>query len=206
MPFTVSRTGGMPGFEFEPYLRLFHLQGKDFSDLPRVPDPLGSNRWLCAWESEPEAELFAQQLREHSNDPAWRVVAVEEPVTHGPLGPLDLELGRQSTGLTFGLHPISRRMIRKRFPDSCRLEDVFLSTDPQYPFRPVGAELAGIAAQVLPLLTGLTEEQLALFGGFRLIDPVTACEILPAPVLQPSALPPPVAAGPSGGSVSQALR
>lgn len=206
MPFTVTRAGGMPEMEYEPYLRLLNLQGKDFSNLPRVPDPAGSNRWLCAWETEPEAELFAQQLREHSGDQTWEVVAADCAVSQGPLGPLDLELGRQSNGLTFGLHPLSRRMIRKRFPDSCRLENVFLEADTRYPFHPAGAELGGIAAQVLPLLTGLTPDQLAGFGGFRLIDPVKRRAILPAAPIQPAASSELAAADANGGSVSQVLR
>jgi hypothetical protein len=72
--------------EFEPYLRLFNLQGKDWSDLPRVPDPGGTNRWMCAWETEAEAETFAEHLREHSGDSAWHVVAVDGPVSRGPSG------------------------------------------------------------------------------------------------------------------------
>jgi hypothetical protein len=206
MPFTVTRAGGMPGLEFEPYLRLFNLQGKDWSDLPRVPDPEGTNRWLCAWETEAEAETFAEQLRDHSSDPAWHVAAVEGPISRGPLGPIDLELCRQGDGLVFGLHALSRRMIRKRFPNSCRLESVFLVTDERYPFQPVGAELGLVAAQTLPLLTELSADQLTAFGGFRLIDPVTGRELVPAPRIHASPPDALAAAEANGGSVSHALR
>jgi hypothetical protein len=206
MPFTVAREGGMPGMESEWYARLLHYKGFDLADLSRTPDPGTPGRWLAIWEMEPEAEAFANELRERSGDAAWHVVSVEGPVSRGPLGPIEIQFGRQADGISFSLHPLSLKMIQNRFPTACGIDNVSLRIIRNPDRSPVGAELQPLARQALTLLTSLSPEELAVFGGFRLINTRKRCEVLPPQPL-PGGLPDssPVAVS-NGGSLSQTLR
>src|SRR5205823_4228495 len=115
MSFTVSRQGGTKDIEFEAYARLLRQKGADLAKLQRVPEPGTGRRWLSVWNSQADAQAFADELKERTRDPAWEVIEVSAPASEGPLGPLEIQVGRQSNGWTFALHPLTRQMVQQIF-------------------------------------------------------------------------------------------
>jgi hypothetical protein len=169
MPFTVVHRGGTNGNGFSHYLRLLRQRGVALSDGPRTLDPVTSDRWLPVWDNEQEATVFVKELKKESKDAAWSVVPVDGEPSRGPLGPITIRMGLQPTGIGFDLAPFSRLMIQERFPASCRPHTLFLAYKSPLK-KPPAEELRRLAEQVLPILTELTNEELAPFGGFRLVE------------------------------------
>src|SRR5438309_11516667 len=126
MGFTVFRPGGTMDGEFQTYARLLRQTGKDLGKLPRVAEPGTNRRWLYVWNTQEEAEAFAEEMKERTGDPTWEVKKVSAPPSEGPLGPLVVQLDRQATGLTFALHALSRALIKSAFPDAIGTTNIFI--------------------------------------------------------------------------------
>src|SRR5258708_4416962 len=119
MGFTVTRPGGTKDAEFETYARLLRQQGKDLGNLPRVPDPENPRRrWVYVGNRQEEAQQFADELKEQTDDTDWRVEPTAAPPSNGPFGPVLIQLARRSDGLVFALHPLSLALIREAFPNA----------------------------------------------------------------------------------------
>jgi len=170
MPYTVTREGGIGEYEFEAYVRQLTRWGIGLGRTLRAPDPQTGRRWLPVWEARETAEKFAQDLSREEDYNDWRIEEVPaSAVSDGALGPLDVYLSRNGEGLTFALHPNSRKLLRQRFPRTLLLQMVYVGTDDRDDF-----EQNQTAAQdrVVQLLTGLSEEQVEELGGYRIYDPV----------------------------------
>jgi hypothetical protein len=174
MGFTVTRPGGTKDAEFQTYARLLRQRGVDLGRLPRVPEPGTNKRWLYLWKTQADAQAFADELKQQSGDPAWQVVPVNAPASEGPLGPILIQMVRQADGLTFGLHPLSRAMIRSAFPNAVS-STTYASIDPASweDFRKKKGGLANLVRQLAPNLTGLTQEQLETLG-YAVVDADTS--------------------------------
>src|SRR6202451_4730554 len=109
MGFTVTHQGGTKDVEFEAYARLLRQKGVDLAKLKRVPEPGTGRRWLYLWNVEADAQAFADELKKRTRDKAWQVVPVDAPSSEGPLGPVEIQTGRQSDGWMFILHPFSQQ-------------------------------------------------------------------------------------------------
>jgi hypothetical protein len=169
MPFTVTHDGGMDAHEFQAYARLMNRWGIDVADTPRTPEPGTHARWLPAWEDRPEAERFAQEMRADTRNRAWAVYPVDGGrVTRGPLGPVDIYVGRRSDGCAYGLSPYSLALIHKRFPEARPVRALSIQTEMQPDLR---ASQGHLWDQVARIVTGLTDEQLTELGGYRLYEP-----------------------------------
>jgi hypothetical protein len=185
MGFTVTRQGGTKDVEFEAYSRLLRQKGVDLANLRRVPEPGTGRRWLYVWNSQAEAQAFADELKNRTGDPAWEVVEVNAQPSEGPLGPIEVQVLRQADGWTFALHPLSKQTVQKVFPASCRQGSVFIRTDTAQDFQTTQGDMAGLAEQVVLILTGLRLDQITQqFGGFRVYDPVAKKELVPSAPLQ----------------------
>ena len=84
-------------------------------------------------------------------------------------GPIDILVGRQSNGWTYGLHPNSFKLIRKRFPS--------IHPRPSISWARCASDYEVTSGtsydQIAVLLTGLSVEELAELGGYRIVDPIT---------------------------------
>jgi len=179
--FTVSHQGGTKDVEFEAYARLLRQKGVDLAKLNRVPEPTTNRRWLYVWQAEADAQAFADELKKRTGDNSWEVVQVNAPASQGPLGPVEIQVGRQSNGWTFALHPFSRQMLQKVFDGSCRVPSVFIATDTRQDFQTTMGTIADLAEQVAIILTGVSIDKLEeRFGGFRIYDAETKKELVPS--------------------------
>src|SRR5947209_2402248 len=171
MGFTVTRPGGTKDGEFEVYARLLRQQGKDLGNLPRVPDPENPRRrWAYVWNTQEEAQPFAEELKEETGDSRWRVEHTAAPPSNGPFGPVLIQLARRSDGLGFALHPLSRAMIRQTFPDATPgATNAFINTQTWNDFVKTQGSLSDLVEELLPSLTGLSMEQLTDLG-YAVID------------------------------------
>jgi hypothetical protein len=177
MGFTVVHEGGMTDLDFEPYVRLLDQRGADLADLPRVPEPRARDRWLPVWDRREDAEAFAAELRKQTKDKCWRVLELDadEPTSRGPLGPLTVYVSRHHNGWAMGLHPHSQTFIQRRFQKARVLDLVLLRSKTFFAAERLdddrGGDAADLIDQAVRLLTGLTDRQLAEFGGYRVYDP-----------------------------------
>lgn len=170
MPFTVSRDGGVESPAFEAYARLLSRWGIDVAHTPRVPDPETQGRWLPVWPDAVDAERFAEELRAGSHDRAWRAVPLNgATVSEGALGPVTILLSPRSDGCAYGLDLFSRTLIHKRFPGARLPHGLYLYGETKPDVRTTQGHLWDHVAGVL---TGLSGEQLAELGGYRLFDQV----------------------------------
>ncbi len=170
MAFTVTRPGGTKDREFAGYARLLEQRNIDLTWTRRTPEPGTENRWLYVWGDQEAAEAFARELRKVTRDKAWFVSEVaKEQVSEGPLGPVEIDVGCQTSGCTYMLHPRSLGFLKKKFPDARTVPSVFLGTNVQ-----IGREEQfqnTVWDQVATLLTGLTGTQLEELGGYSIYDP-----------------------------------
>ena len=185
MGFSVTHQGGTKDVEFEAYARLLRQKGVDLAKLNRVPEPGTGRRWLYFWNVEADAQAFADELKKRTRDNAREVVLVEAPPSEGPLGPVEIQVGRQSNGWMFILHPFSRHMLQEVFPGSCRIPSVFIATDTRQGFQTTMGDLANLAEPVAIILTGVRIDQLReKFGGYRVYDPEARKELVPSKPIQ----------------------
>jgi hypothetical protein len=171
MGFVVTRPVGMKDAEFEAYVRLLRQRGKDLANLPRVPDPDNPHRrWVYVWNSQDEAQEFANELNEQTGNGAWRVEPTSAPPSNGPFGPVLIQVVRRSDGLVFALHPLSLAMIRAAFPDAVpAATNTFVSIATWNDFLKTHGTLADLVKEIAPLLTGLSLDRLADLG-YAVID------------------------------------
>ena len=165
MGYTVNHSDGMvKDSEFQAYARLLRQSGVDLGNVPRVPEPGTDRRWLYVWKTEEEARAFAKELKKRTGQ-TWVVQPVNAEASEGPLGPLMVQLVRQGDGLTFGLHALSRAMIRSAIPTAVSATtSVFIDTQTWYDFQNIKGGLNELAEQILPSLTGLTGEEIKDLG------------------------------------------
>lgn len=168
MVFTVGLPGGTRDFEFEAYVRLLEHNGVDVARTQRVMDPAG-NRWLYAWRTKADAEKFARDLRQATENDRWEVRELPAAeLTEGPLGPIEIVVSRRSDGCAYTLSPTSRRLVLKRFPHANLAPNVFISTTNQADFERTQGPIWNHIALIL---TGLSESEIADLGGYRVMDP-----------------------------------
>lgn len=166
MGFTVTRPGGTKDKEFEAYSRLLRQRGKTLGNLPRVPDPENPRRrWVYVWDTQEEAQKFAEELQEETGQNGWRVETTSTPPSLGPFGPVLIQLARQSDGLVFTLHPLSLAMIRETFPKAApRVTNIFINGQTWDNFVKTQGTLAQLVEEIVPLLTGLAKDPLDGLG------------------------------------------
>ncbi len=166
--FTVTKPGGTKDYEFEAYTRLLEDIGVDVANVPRVPEPETSRRWLYTWRLQGEAEGFAHELKKRMRDGSWHVHRFEmEAEDRGPVAPLDIYVGDEDHGTMYYLSPASRERIIKAYPHT-----------KLHPLTIVRAELKRIQDQygdtwwdqVPVLLTRLMKDQILALGGYRVIQ------------------------------------
>jgi len=170
MAFTVTRPGGTKDREFAAYARLLEQHNIDLTRTPRTAEPGTENRWLYVWKDREAAEAFARKLRKVTKDKTWLVREVaEDQVSEGPLGPVEIDVGCQSDGCAYMLHPTSLGLLKKKFPHARPVSRVFIGTNMQLE-RPEQFQ-DSVWDQVAILLTGLTQSQLDELGGYSVYDP-----------------------------------
>jgi hypothetical protein len=82
-----------------------------------------------------------------------------------------INIGRQSDGCTYQLHPRSRADIKKRFPGAHLVPTLFVGSDTQADCETFHGTMW---KQIAMMLTGLTWEQLEESGGISMYDPVAS--------------------------------
>lgn len=181
MSFTVAHRGGTKDLEFEAYVRLLAKHNVKVDQLERVPEPGTHNRWLYVWPQKKDAEAFRDELAKTTRDKGWYVHELnsteQKQVTEGPLGPISIYTGLQPDGRAFALHPQSRAIIRNKYPHAARVDNVFVGLAQAADWTSTGQSEDALYDQIALLLTGLSEEQLAEFGGFRVYDPAKEEEV-----------------------------
>lgn len=149
---------------------LLHQQGIDLGNSSRVPEPGTGRRWLYVWDSRQKAEAFADELQKRTRDNTWTVIEMDAPPSEGPLGPIIVQVGRRSTGLVFGLHLLSRALIRSAFADGKgRAITISVNFDTQQDFLSMYGSINNLAREVVPILTGLKLSELEELG-YSLIE------------------------------------
>ena len=171
MGFTVTRPVGTKEAAFEAYIRLLRQQGKDLGNLPRVPDPVNpKRRWVYLWNTQEEAQRFADELKEETGDNGWHVEATGAPASQGPLGPILFQLARRSDGSVLALHPLSLALIREAFPDAKPgAANTIINTQTRNDFLKTQGSLTDLVEEIAPSLTGLNMDQLTDLG-YAVID------------------------------------
>lgn len=92
-----------------------------------------------------------------------------------PLEPIIIYRSVDRDGQTFGLESFSRERLRERFGESVHMHpQVFIAHETIADHQHLRRDLA---AQVIVLLTGLSESRLAELGGVSFQDPVTDEEL-----------------------------
>ena len=189
MGFTVTRPVTQDS-EFEMYARLLRQQGKDLGNLPRVSDPESpGRRWVYVWKKQDEAQQFADELKAQTGKTGWHVVPTAATPSNGPFGPLLIQLSRRSDGLVFALHPLSLALIREAFPTATPgVSNAFIDSETWNDFQVTHGGLESLVEEVLPALTGLSENDLVLVG-YAVIDADTeqTCVYVPPAATVPVA-------------------
>jgi hypothetical protein len=182
MGFTVARRGGTKDVEFAAYARLLRRRGVILSRIPRTLEPGTGRRWLYVWDNRAEAEAFAGEMKKETRDEAWYVQEVNGPPSEGPLGPIEIQIARQSGALLFAMHPFSRRMVQALYPGSCNAGSVLIETETREEAQRVLGDLTNLAGHVALILTGLKAEQLERLG-YSMFDRTAMRELAYAPPL-----------------------
>ena len=165
MGYAVTRLVGTTDGEFEEYIRLLRQRGVDIGRVPRVLDPKTGNRWLHVWADREDAQNFAAELNQQTPEEGWLVVDVEVPFSEGPLGPILIQLARQTDGLTFAIHPLSRALIRSAFPTAAATTTYATIDDATWAdFVRKRGGVAELVQEIAPGLTGLDRDQLESVG------------------------------------------
>lgn len=193
MGYTVSRhASGVKDAAYEVYARLLRQRGIDLGKSPRAPDPRTGLRWLYVWTDRAQAESFAAELRKRTRDPAWTVIEVCSPPSHGPMGPIVVQVGRRSTGLVFALHPLSRVLIQSAYAGKKPMADtISVNFQTLQDFTTTHGSIEELAAEIVPTLTGLDATDLDRLG-YALIEDDTARTLVyvpPGDLVQAGAVP-----------------
>jgi hypothetical protein len=170
MPFTVAYAdGGIKRHEFDAYVRLLEKRGIDWSNTPRVPEAGTPNRWLYVWADHQDAEQFRDELAAETGDNKWylRELAGDTKPSPGPLAHVLILMRRRSLGADFSLHPHSKTLIRRRFPQAHPVSSIAIEWRTKSDFE---REHGPIWDHIAVVLTGLTLEQLASLEGYEVYD------------------------------------
>ena len=171
--YTVRKPGPNTDREFRAYINLLQDIGIDIADVPRIPEPGKSNRWLYVWTNKRLAEKFARELGSRLRDPSWFVDEFEVPQNHlpvetrGPLVPLTILSIDTSEGTEFRLEPASQERILTHFPNARPSGQVTFPDQVREDFE---RQNGPVWNQVIILLTGIPEEAIARLGGVRIVD------------------------------------
>jgi hypothetical protein len=169
--------------------RLLLKLGVPLDRVPRTRDLDHADHWLYVWEKEEDARAFAEEMKTELEDPQWHVREVKGPLSVGPLRPILITAGQQRDGITFGLNTFTEHMLQTRFPGSCQNESVSVTIPYDWwgkaDWQTSQEGLRKLARQVLPILTGLGDEQLQGFGGFQVVDPVRHLVLVPTTSIPP---------------------
>lgn len=79
-----------------------------------------------------------------------------------------VEVGKQMNGATFRLSPKTEAMLASRIPNWSPASSIFVSFDTQWNFERLHDPMW---AQIVMLLTGLSEQQIQDLGGFSFVSP-----------------------------------
>ena len=172
MGFTVTGPVGTKDAEFEAYARLLRQQGKDLGNLPRVPDPENPRRrWVYVWNTQEEAQQFADELKEQTGGNDWRVEPTAAPPSNGPFGPVLIQLARRSDGSGVGAAPPEPGHDPGSFPecDTGRHQRLHQLADLATTSGRREGTLSDLVKGIVPSLTGLSMDQLTDLG-YAVID------------------------------------
>jgi hypothetical protein len=169
--FAVMKPGGTKDYEFEAYKSFLEGIGIDLSNVPRVPDPGTTRRWLYVWRDRAAAQAFARAMSERMEDSSWRVHELDFPEDEsGPLAPLDVIAEPVAEGTRYRLSGASQERIMKRFPNARLAGEVILSHQAEQTYeREHGSETWD---RVISLLSGLSLDQVNELGGYRVIETI----------------------------------
>lgn len=178
--YTVRKSEPITDREFQAYIELLQDIGVDIADVPRIPEPDTTNRWLYVWSSRPQAERFARELGTRLRDRSWSVhefeVPDDEPLNEhrGPLAPLTILSTPTIEGTEFRLEPASQERISLHFPNARIVGQVKFPSqrhnDPQG-HSDCERQHDPDWEQVIRRLTGISEEDRAQLGGVRITTP-----------------------------------
>lgn len=171
MGFTVTRPGGMKDADLAAYSRVLRQQGQNLSSLPRTQDPENAKRrWVHVWDTEEEAQRFADELNEQTEAPGWRVMPTAVAPSTGPFGPVLIQLARRSDGLVLALHPLSRALIGEAYTGATPSASNTIIDEPTWTnFLKTRGSLKDLVDGTIPALTGLNMDQLTELG-YAVID------------------------------------
>jgi hypothetical protein len=175
LAYTVRKSGPNTDKEFQAYTELLEEIGIDLAKVPRVLEPGTPNRWLYVWKSKPQAERFARVLCSRLHDNSWAVhefeVSREES---GPLAPLTIVATVLMNGTVFRLEPSSQARIMQHYPNARLIGEVVESAGVVFPHdarNDFERQHGSIWDQVIILLTGISDEEVASLGGVRIVTP-----------------------------------
>lgn len=170
MPYTVAyEDAGIKRHEFDGYVRLLEKRGIDWTNIPRVQEPGTTNRWLYVWTDRHDADAFCADLRAETRDKKWvvRELPADTEPSPGPLTPVVILMRRHSQGAEFTLHPQSRMLVKRRFPDARPVASVSIESTTMQDFE---QQHGPIWEHIALVLTGLSTAQLAELGGYEVVD------------------------------------
>lgn len=154
--FTIYKKNIEPA-EFESYLRLLTRRNINIGNCLRT---LHDNRFLHVWASKSEAEEFVNKN--------WLVKKVRK-VSIGPLGPLQIQLLRESTGLKLALSLLSKRIIQTYFKDAVILASlIYYDISLWHEYEKTNKAMS-VVRKIVPGLTGLNSEEIRKIG-YEIVD------------------------------------
>ena len=182
MGHVVVHKGEMGEAEYRQYLLLVSrwllARGSSLDRVPRTAANGDAARWLYVFDDEASAKELVDELKQHTQDPGWEVAPVEGTVEEGPLRPITVEASWTATSIGIGLDPIMEEALQTRYPRQAKYWEIWLKLT-QEGRQPAAEELRELTGQLLPVLTGLSPEQLGVYGGFEVVDPVTERVLVP---------------------------
>jgi hypothetical protein len=169
--YTVKKHGLNTDREYQAYVDLLQDIGIDIADVPRIPEPGPTNRWLYVWQSKPLAERFARELGARLRDSSWFVYEFDVPADEqssqrGPLAPLTIVSIPTSEGTEFRLEPTSQERILTHFPNAHPAGKVPFPAQVREDYE---RQHGPVWNQVIMVLTGIPEEAVARLGGVRVV-------------------------------------
>jgi hypothetical protein len=170
MPFTVAYAGaGIKRREFDAYIRLLEKRGIDWSNTARVAEPGTSDRWLYVWADKEQVEMFCAELKTETRDKNWyvRELAAGTKPSAGSLARVVILMRGQNPTANYSLHPHSRSLIHRRFPNSRQVSNISIEWTTKSDFE---REHGLIWDHVAMMLTGLSLEQLETLDGYQVYD------------------------------------
>jgi hypothetical protein len=170
MPYTVAyQDAGNKRHEFDAYVRLLEKRGIDWSNTERVAEPGTANRWLYVWSDKKAAEDFCAEIQAETRDKKWYVRELTSGTqpSKGALTRVVILMRPQHVTADFSLHPHSRELIRRRFPDARPVSNISIEWTTKSDFE---QQHGPIWEHIAMVLTGLTLDQLNSLGGYQVYD------------------------------------